>query len=1023
VVGDSLVVNGVIELLGGGVPSTQPSCAGAIFRLGKDFDLSAPQMTSEKVSGLLLAGEQITQLRAGNRAPRIPVVINVPSTGDLVADRLTLSAARELLLQTTAQERWSLVWTRDGGLPLVFDCQGLASITVEHSLIYHRSLVSLVEIDFEALPYGRSDDAELLVFPAPSQIWDQPPASVTIDGMTVATSFLTGDVSTYEGGIGTTLAAGNCSVARSTAQFHGGAASLAVTATAAATMQYRHCNPATFDASGIMTGGLAVLPGDTVAVSAFSRAATTARSVNVGVDFWDAAGTQVGSTLRGSNVTNSNANFTTNPTCSVTAPQGAVWAVASLQVVSPANGEVHYFDDLTMNRGAVYSADDPATWALSTITAVSGQNSARWLRVLGDSPVYDHTLASAVDITGRTKLTFWLGLATSSTGYAHWHKGTASFAITLYDAQGDPCSFGIKQVKVAASALLAKPYWQLITAHIPQSIPNFDYTTVSRYKIQVWNQWDPTVPQATLEASAYLCSVTASATATGSPVTRGSWYTLPGIIGTARAPLAVQLQPGLSSYSTVVEFTTAGSNNWTSPVGVTKLDKVEAWGAGGGGAGRTGSGAWGGGGGGGGAYTMKRNVTITASTLYHPIVGTGGTGGAVGTMGLGGSPSYFVADAGVTTRASAGNGGWQGSTSGGGKGGPEASDADLAYAGGNGFQSNYLQHNYGGGGGSSAGTGAAGASATSRYGATPPTGGGPGGYGGWSGGGPGAGSVPTTGPGGGGGGGADQNGGFAGANGANGKIRLTYGATGILPLASVLVHMPGRDATPRLSPLCAVGTGGDTPNGATDYTVPAVANLAARFDGSYTVYLIANTWNTGANSRTVTVTVKQFAYSGGPSVTQALARTLIPNNDVVNGYVEMGVISLPLAEIAPGNTDSYFAVSVNDTNTSDRFYDVLFLDTQGQTVLLNSTGTAFANNVWLDVADLDRDQGGFFASDTDRDRARSWLVNCDPASTRISGGPLSVMPNANNRVLVYAQQGNPGASMTYYPHWWEDRLQ
>jgi len=1023
--GDSLVLGGKIELLGGGVPSTQPGAEGAIYRLGKDFDLSSPQMTSDHVAGLLFAGEQVTALRASNRLPKIPVVIIVPSTGDQLADRLTLSAARELLLETTAQDRWSMVWTRDGGLPLTFDCQGLAAIVVNHSLIYQRNLCSLVEIDFEALPFGRSDDAELIVYPAPSQIWDQPPSPTTIDSMTTASSFLQGDASTFEAGIANWVANGNCTVAQTTAQAHGGTHSLQLTATSAATMQAAHCAAANV-ADGQTAGqGMKVRAGDTCVASAFSRTAVTARSVNIGFDFYDATGTFI-STLRGSNVTNSSANFTTNPTCSVTAPAGAAYAIATPQVVSPANGEVHYFDDITCNRGAVYSADDGQTWSLSSITAVSAQNSALWSRVIGDAPIYDHTLATPVDITGRAKLTFWLGLATTVSGYNSWHKGTISVDVILYDPQGDTVEFGAKAVKVTASALLTKPHWQLVTLHIPQAMTGFDYTQVARYSIQVWSHWNQTVPQPDLQASAYICSVVAAPTATGSPVTRGAWYTLPGIIGTARAPIGVQLQPGLSSFSTTALFTTAGSNNWTCPGGVTSIDKVETWGPGGGGAGRSSNvGNPGGGGGGGGAYALKKKVPVTPTTVYHPFVGASAAGGTAGNQGANGQDSYFVGDGGNTTRAAGGRGGWQSSAWGGGKGAPATADADLSFAGGNGHQSNANGDGFGGGGGSSGGTGADGhaGSASDRTGGSPVTGGGPGGYGGKSGSGtPKDGQSPTSAPGGGGGGGSQQSG-AVGASSAAGQVRLTYGATGILALASALVHMPGKDAHPHLSPLCPVGTGSDVPNGSTEYTVPAVGALPARFDGSYSVYLINNTWNSSGSSRTVTLTFKQYDHVGGTALSATLARTFTPSTDIVNGYVEMGVITLPIAEISPGNSDATFVVTVTDTNTSDRFYDVLFLDTAGQTVLLNSNVTAFAQNIWLDVADLDRDIGGIYASDTDRDRARSMLAYCDPNSTRITGGPMIVTPNAHNRMLVYSQQGNPGLSVNYYPHWWQDRLQ
>jgi len=65
---DSLVIGGVIELLGGGVPSVVPQAAGALFRLGTGFDLSAPQLTTDKVEGLLLDGSVVTGVRAEKTA-------------------------------------------------------------------------------------------------------------------------------------------------------------------------------------------------------------------------------------------------------------------------------------------------------------------------------------------------------------------------------------------------------------------------------------------------------------------------------------------------------------------------------------------------------------------------------------------------------------------------------------------------------------------------------------------------------------------------------------------------------------------------------------------------------------------------------------------------------------------------------------------------------------------------------------------------------------------------------------------
>ena len=67
-------------------------------------------------------------------------------------------------------------------------------------------------------------------------------------------------------------------------------------------------------------------------------------------------------------------------------------------------------------------------------------------------------------------------------------------------------------------------------------------------------------------------------------------------------------------------FTTAGSNTWTAPSGVSSVDVVLVGGGGGGGFGN-------GAGGGGGALTYANNVTVTAGTVYSLNVGTGGIGG------------------------------------------------------------------------------------------------------------------------------------------------------------------------------------------------------------------------------------------------------------------------------------------------------------------------------------------------------------------------------------------------------------
>jgi hypothetical protein len=1027
---DSLVIGGVIELLGGGVASVVPQAAGALFRLGTGFDMSAPQLTTSQVEGLLLDGSVVTGVKAENRTPTIPVVICVPSTGNQQADRATLAGARELLLQTVSQDNWELIWTRDGAQPLIFDCMSLATVVVHYSIMIEQNLFSQVDIAFAAFPYGRSDTQESVLFNSPAQQFSAPPAPVTIDDFSVASSFLTGDASTFEAGIANWNPAGNCTVARSTAQAHTGTASLAMTSVAAGAMQSASFQSANIaDGVGTTGQGLKCNPGDTITVRGFSRAATVARSVNVGADFYDSSGTVVGSTLRGSNVTNSTSVFTVQATATVTAPAGAAYCRATPQVLAAAAaGEVHYWDDVTLDRGPVASTNDPYQWSRSA-TAAFGSFSAKWSRKWHDFPVYDHVMPAALDITGRSKWGFWFGLGTSSSQWPVWHRGTVSFAVTLYDASGASMSFGFKRT-CHASALENSPHWQFVTASIPQMASGFDYTTVSRYVISAWSQNQPIVNpdtgkfgQQVLQSGAYFNLIQALASTNGTPGTRGGWYYLPGVVGTARSAIAIQAAPGPSGFSTVTDFTVTGSNNWTAPAGVTHVDKAETWAGGAGGAGSNGSN--GGGGGGGGEWAMELNVPVTPTTVYHPFVGAGGAHGAGGgNQGANGGDSTFAGDSGPTVRAHGGRGGWQSTVWGGGKGGTGSNNYGHS-DGGNGEQANAALEDHGGGGGSSGGPSSGGRNAgdigNGRPGAPAVSGGGPGGDGGFAGTPPETGQAPSVFPGGGGGGGSSDGSGQAGGDGKPGRVRLTYGATGLLPLQSLLVHAPPRDAPDLFNPLCPVGNGADTPNGATEYLIPDLGNLNARYDGTYTMYLVASTFSAPSSSRDLTVQLRQYPYSGGTAITLNVPRKgLVPSSDLLGTqtYVDMGPVTLPLADLPPGSLSPYFALTVNSTLTADRFLDVILIDTAGSFVLVNVGASSVFNNIWLDPPDATRDLGRILGSNADRDQAVSALQYAE----RFSGGPIAVYPDSNNRLFVYSGQGAPGITGYYPGQWWTERL-
>jgi hypothetical protein len=161
-------------------------------------------------------------------------------------------------------------------------------------------------------------------------------------------NFLTGQNTSFEGGIGNWAAGANCGVAGSSAQAHGGTSSLALTASSAATMNAVSCL-----AANITTQGMPCSPGDTITASAFFRVigTGTGRSVNMGVGFYTSAGAFI-SELRGSNVTDSTSNFTTQATASLTAPATSAYCRAAPQVVSAGNGEVHYIDDVVLAQAA-----------------------------------------------------------------------------------------------------------------------------------------------------------------------------------------------------------------------------------------------------------------------------------------------------------------------------------------------------------------------------------------------------------------------------------------------------------------------------------------------------------------------------------------------------------------------------------------------------------------------------------------------------------------------------------------------
>jgi hypothetical protein len=418
----------------------------------------------------------------------------------------------------------------------------------------------------------------------------------------------------------------------------------------------------------------------------------------------------------------------------------------------------------------------------------------------------------------------------------------------------------------------------------------------------------------------------------------------------------------------------------------------------------------GGGGGGGGGSSQDGAIAVTPGVLYTVVVGARGVNGGAGGL------SSFAGDS--VTRTAPGGGGT--STSTGGAGGAAGFGGFAGGAGGAGTASGTGGGGAGGGSGGLAVIGNAGGAASGSTGGTPAaavSGGGPGGRGGTFN--VGNGAAPSTGYGGGNGG--SPGGGFGRRDYAgftDGLVKLTYLQP---PSAKTLIaHRPGFSQPDALLPFVSPDVT-DVPDGTTEYPVGSlIAGVPARFDGTYTVVAVNWTWNSPAASRNLFVTVKQYEQAGGASTSYSTpVKTFIPNTDPdvsLNGIVVLGEITLPGKKLPADNTTALFTVTVTDSNAADRFMDILLLDTMGATLIINSS--QIYTNFYADES-VDSDIGPITGSALDRPSAISVTDQC----LAISGGPLTVNPEGNQSLLVYAVEGAPAVEMTYFPRWRSARYQ
>jgi hypothetical protein len=641
-----------------------------------------------------------------------------------------------------------------------------------------------------------------------------------------------------------------------------------------------------------------------------------------------------------------------------------------------------------------------AHWTASAIGP--GGASAHWstgTSGVGSAATYTATGLS-LNLTGLSALTVWAGFG--STGFfADWAQkqaGPVTFAFTLTDGTHS-ASFAVTR-RAKASNNSAVPVFAKVRAPLPSgsALGSLNLAAVTGYTVKVTSRAAGDLPFTDLYLS-QLLAVPVTNPASSAPAA-GAVYDMAGILGTARTPVSLQFQQPAGTTSTVVKrFTIAGGVTWLCPAGVTAV-KCETVGAGGRGAHN--SGGTSGGGGGGGEYAAEATLAVTAGTSYAGTVGKGGSTGS-GTAGS----TTFAGDS-VTVTAHGGSNG--GTTTAGAAGGTGSSSTTHHNGGAGGAGYGSGPGDGGGGGGSGGPTGAGGAGGAGSIGGA--------GTGGAAGSGGSPSSAGSTGgtagkqPGGGGGGSSDVLG-QTGGNGGDGEIVLTYTQTA--SFKTLVAHRPRPDAPDTLTPFVSPAVT-DVPDGSTEYPVPSlVAGQNARFDGTYTVVLVASSWHSGSSARTLTVTVKQYEQPGGTSYSQSVALPVTPNSLASNMAV-LGELTLPGQALAGDNLDCYFTVTVTSTDTADRFQDVLFLDSQGQTLIIQSPNGYIS--YWIDEPATDRDLGNVMGSVFDRADAVSVMQWATISGPTLYANPA---PGDNQLLLVYAVEGAPSAEMTYYPRWQLDR--
>lgn len=164
----------------------------------------------------------------------------------------------------------------------------------------------------------------------------------SVDGAVVVTVYgrtniLTPNQASLETDTSGWAASSNCAIARTTDQASIGSASLRLTASAAG------------DMIAATNTYLTVLPNTAFSATAEFRAASTARSCAVGIEWFNSSNTSLGKVY--GTAGNDSSSSWTSKTVTATAPATAAFAQVVVKVASAGSAEIHYVDKIAFHAG------------------------------------------------------------------------------------------------------------------------------------------------------------------------------------------------------------------------------------------------------------------------------------------------------------------------------------------------------------------------------------------------------------------------------------------------------------------------------------------------------------------------------------------------------------------------------------------------------------------------------------------------------------------------------------------------